>query len=270
MVRKLKKFPEIGELVIAQAKTIEKMYVYVVLEDFTGNDIDGNMAKGMIHISELANRWIRNISNYIRPNQRVVLKVLRVNPDKGHIDLSLRRVNSEQKINKINEWKYEVKADNLFRIFSETVNTTLDEIYDLIGFPLIEEFGDIHSAFDEIKENGQTILEFLELPEEWNEKFFTLIDSNVQLSIVEIDGTFEIVVYEGNGIEIVKNAIIKAKLIKKDKLTNFEFHYLGAPVFNFKITSDNYPKAEKYLKKVVNSITNSIKPYNGFADFYRK
>lgn len=268
MVLKREKYPQIGELIVARAETVEKMYVYVRLEDYAGSGFQ-DRARGMIHISELANRWIRNISNYVKMNQRVVLKVLRVNPEKGHIDLSLRRVNSEQKAATLNEWKYEIKADNLFRILAKSIEITIEEVYAKIGFPLIDAYGDIHTAFEEIKEKGLTEIDFLEISENWKNEVFQLIDQNVQLTQVEVEGIFEIVVYEGNGIETIKKAIKKAKAIKKGKLSDFNFHYIGAPVYSVKIVADNYPAAEKNLKKIIKSIETSISSVNGQVEFYR-
>ncbi|MCP4760381.1 MAG: S1 RNA-binding domain-containing protein [archaeon] len=272
MVRKRAPFPVAGELVVGQAETIERMYVYVRLEDYQGINSDGKRAVGMIHISELANRWIRNVSNYIKLNQRVVLKVLRINEDKGHIDLSLRRVNSEQKISRMNEWKYEVKAENLLRIFSEKIGMDLDEAFEKAGYPLSDEFGELHDAFDDIKENGISVLDSipeLDLTEEQKKDLYELIDENTQLHQIEIEGVFEIVLYEGNGIEIIKDAIKAAKSIKHDQYVSFDFHYVGAPTYNFKLSARDYPEAEKLLKKVITTIEKKVKPYNGYIDFLR-
>ena len=46
-------------------------------------------------------------------NQKVVLKVLRVDFEKGHIDLSLRRVTKRERIEKIMSWKKERKSEAL-------------------------------------------------------------------------------------------------------------------------------------------------------------
>jgi translation initiation factor 2 alpha subunit (eIF-2alpha) len=101
------------------------------------------------------------------------------------------------------------------------------------------------------------------------EDLFNVIDQNISLSQVEIDGTFEIVVYDGNGINVVKEAFEKVNQIKKDKLIDVNFHYVGAPVYNIKIVAPAYPEAENHLKLVINTLTNSLKSYNGSVDFYR-
>lgn len=276
MVKKKKAYPDVGELVIAQVESIERMYIYVRLEDYEGKKQDIDMAspgvykvRGMVHISELANRWIRNISSMVRVNQRLVLKVLKVDEAKGSLDLSLRRVTTEQMVSKLNEWKYEVKAENLFKHFGETHKMSLMEVYEKIGWPLIETYKDIHIAFDAIKDNGVAALKSINISEEFKKDFYELIDSSIQLHQVDIEGQFEIVVYEGNGINIIKDAILTAQNIKTDKNVMIEFHYIGAPHYRLKITSNDYPTAEKTLKKIIEIIESKIKTVNGHVQFER-
>jgi translation initiation factor 2 subunit 1 len=271
MVKKQAKFPEQDELVVAQIIHIDRMYVYADLEDYEGNNGPNGRARGMIHISELANRWIRNINNYVKLNQRIVLKVLRVNPEKGHIDLSLRRVNNEQQSSVMNDWKFERKCENLFRLFGSQNNMELDEVFNKIGFPLMDAYGTLHDAFDAIKEDGIDELKSLNLdiPEDLEEKLFQLIDSNIQLSQVEIEGKFEIIVYDENGIEIIKNAFKKAQEIERDKLMDLNIHYIGAPTYTMRITASNYRQAERYLKKVLDVVQNQVESNNGEFTFER-
>ncbi len=272
MVKKQAKFPEQDELVVAQIIHIDKMYVYADLEDFEGNNGPGGRARGMIHISELANRWIRNISNYVKLNQRIVLRVLRVNPEKGHIDLSLRRVNNEQQNSVMSDWKFERKCENLFRVFGTQNNMDLDSVYSKIGFPLMTTYGTLHDAFDAIKEDGIEELKNLNLDVSENlmNNLFELIDSNIQLSHVEIEGRFEIIVYDSNGVEIIKEAFKKANEIEKtDKNMNLNIHYIGAPTYSMRITASDYRQAEHYLKNITNVIQKHIESNNGEYLFER-
>ncbi len=270
MVKKQARFPEQDELVVAQVIHVERMHIYCDLEDYEGNS-SGRRARGMVHISELANRWIRNISNYVKINQRIVLKVLRVNPDKGHIDLSLRRVNNEQQNSVMSDWKFERKCENLFRLFGSQNNMELNEVYEKIGFPLMDTYGTLHDAFDAIKEDGIEELKKLEIdaPDEIITKLFTLIDSNIALSQVEIEGKFEIIVYDENGVEVIKNAFKAAREIKKDKLMDLSIHYIGAPTYSMRITASNYRQAEGYLKEVTSTIQKLIEKNNGEYLFER-
>jgi len=91
-----KSIPDEGDLVLCTVKNITNHGAYVVLDEF--NDLTG-----FVHISEIASRWIKNIRNFVREEQKIVAKVLRVNKTKNQIDLSIRRVKEQQKKNKIPE-----------------------------------------------------------------------------------------------------------------------------------------------------------------------
>ena len=56
---------------------------------------------GMIHISDVSPGRIRNIRDFVKEDKIVVCQVLRVSRERGYIDLSLRRVNDNQKRKKL-------------------------------------------------------------------------------------------------------------------------------------------------------------------------
>ncbi|MHC1564487.1 MAG: S1 RNA-binding domain-containing protein, partial [Candidatus Hecatellaceae archaeon] len=87
---KPEELPEPGELVIATVNKITGYGAYLGLDEYGG-------IEGFLHISEVSTSWVRNIRDYVRPGQKLVLKVLRVNRERRHIDLSLRRVSGKEK-----------------------------------------------------------------------------------------------------------------------------------------------------------------------------
>src|SRR5437016_14348250 len=91
-------FPEVGDLVVATVKRVEDYGAYVKLDEFAG-------IEGLVHISEMAATWVRNIRDHAREGQKLVLKVLRVNPQRKQIDHSLRRINGRKKAEKVDERK---------------------------------------------------------------------------------------------------------------------------------------------------------------------
>ncbi len=171
----------------------------------------------------------------------------------------------------MSDWKFERKCENLFRLFGTQNNMKLDEVYEKIGFPLMDAYGTLHDAFDAIKEDGLEELKKLELdlPKEAVETLFTLIDTNIQLSQVEIEGKFDIIVYDENGVEVIKDAFKAASEIEKDKLMDLTIHYIGAPTYSMRITASDYRKAENYLKKITTTIQDIIESHNGEYSFER-
>ena len=46
---------------------------------------------GLIHISEVANEYVRDVNNHLKMNEKVKVKVLNVDPSNGKVDLSLKQ-----------------------------------------------------------------------------------------------------------------------------------------------------------------------------------
>ena len=82
------KYPEIDSFVMVNVKQIAEMGAYVKLLEYDNID-------GMILLSELSRRRIRSIQKLIRVGRNEVVVVLRVDKEKGYIDLSKRRVSPE-------------------------------------------------------------------------------------------------------------------------------------------------------------------------------
>src|SRR3972149_4853704 len=100
--------PSVGDLIVAAGKRIESFGAYVGLDEYVGRE-------GLLHISEISSTWVRNIRNHVREGQKVVLQVLRINTEKGQVDLSLRRVTGREKAETLLEWKKHKKAESILK-----------------------------------------------------------------------------------------------------------------------------------------------------------
>ena len=74
-------WPESGDLVIATIESVMDYGAYANLDEYN--------KRGFLHISEISSARIRNVHDYVREKQKMVLKVLHVNLEKGHIDLTV-------------------------------------------------------------------------------------------------------------------------------------------------------------------------------------
>jgi len=271
MVKSRTKFPKEGEFVVARVVEIEKQYVYVDLIDYEGLPSE-KRARGMIHISEISSRWIKNVRNFVRINQIIVLRVLKVDEYKGHVDCSLRRVNSAQKDRRVKEHKYATKYENMLQFLSEEKKMSLDEAYDMIGFPILDLFNSYQEALEELKENGAAILEEIELDsEDIKNAYLNIIDENVEISTVNIIGKVKLSFISENGIDLIKETLLGAlKVVEKPKPTrNININYIGTPYYRLEIVSKDYIDAEGILSDAIEVIQGKAEQYNGQFEFIR-
>jgi translation initiation factor 2 subunit 1 len=272
MVKSKSKFPREGEFVVAKVTEVQKQYVYVDLISFEGLDSEKN-ARGMIHISEISSRWIKNIRNFVRIGQRVVLRVLRVDPSKGHVDMSLRRVNSAQKEIRLKEWKYAVKYENLLQFLTEAegINMTLDEAYDKIGFPILDFFTNYQEVIENLKENGEELLDQLEnVSDDTKKALLKIVDENVQISTVSISGKVKLSFNSENGVDKIKESLLDAiKVIESGETRSIKINYLAAPFYRLEVVTKDYLDAENILSEALEIIELKANQYNGSYEFIR-
>lgn len=272
MVKSRNKFPKEGEFLIAKVTEVQKQYVYVDLIDYEGMASE-KCARGMIHISEISSRWIKNIRNFVRIGQRVVLRVLRVDAEKGHVDMSLRRVNSAQKEIRLKEWKYAVKYDNILQFLTEEegINMTLDEAYELVGFPVFEFFENYQETIENLKENGKEILNDIDtISDDVKKKLLKIVDENVEISTVSINGRVKLSYNSENGIEQIQDSLLGAlNVIESKETRKISINYIAAPFYRLEVVTKDYLDAENILSDALEVIEQKTNEYGGTFEFIR-
>ena len=263
MPRRAREFPEEGEFVIATVKSIHPYGAFLMLDEYPGKE-------GFMHISEVASTWVKKIRDYLKEGQKVVAKVIRVDPTKGHIDLSLKRVTQQQRKAKIQEFKRAQKAENLLKMAAEKLGKDFESAWREVWVPLEEEYGEVYAAFEDAAQNGVEVLKDL-VPDEWLPVLEEIVKSYVEIPTVTIDAEFEITVPKPNGIEIIKEALIRARdRANKEKDIEVKFTYQGAPRYRIDITAPDYHKAEEVLEDIAEEILRVIKKAGGEATLIRK
>jgi len=147
---KKKGLPEINELVLVTVKRVTPFAAWCSLDEYES-------VEGMIHISEVAGKWVYDIRNFVKEGKQYVAKVLKIDHEKNQADLSLKRVSPSEKKSKMNEFRREVKAEKMLEKVAKEMGKTLEEAYEEIGKVLKENFGDLFSAFESIKESPEVL-----------------------------------------------------------------------------------------------------------------
>jgi translation initiation factor 2 subunit 1 len=252
-------FPEVGDLAVCTVSNVKNFGAFVSLDEYGGKE-------GFIHVRDVATGWVKYIRDHIREGQKTVCKVLSVDKERGHIDLSLKQVNDHQKREKIQEWKNEKKAEKLLEIIGTKMGKTLDEAYDAVGVKMIDEYGALYLAFDQINASPELIKE-LDIDKKWASTLLDVAKENIQLPQVKIDGSLELTCPGPDGIDHIREAL-KAGLASEE--VDVSIHYVGAPKYRVTVVAEDYKTAEQELKDVVETMSAKIEKSGGMANFKRK
>jgi translation initiation factor 2 subunit 1 len=148
------RYPDVDMAVMIQVKTIADMGAYVSLLEY-------NNIEGMILFSELSRRRIRSISSLIKVGRTEPVMVLRVDRERGYIDLSKRRVSDEDKEACEERYNKSKLVHSIMRHVAETVGVDLEELYVNIGWPLYKKHGHAFEAFKIVVTDPDSVFDAL-------------------------------------------------------------------------------------------------------------
>jgi len=258
MVADKDNWPREGDLVVGTVKKVLDFGAFVELDEYPGRE-------GLIHLSEVAPGWIKYIRDHVREGQKVVCKVLKVDPVKKHIDLSLKDVNQYQRKAKIQEWKLNLRAEKWIAFVRDNLNLGDEEVQKLRE-ELINRYGGLYQAFEEISLLSD--VNEVNLDERWRAEVYRIARENIRHPKVEIAGFVDLTCFEEDGVDKIKKALKSGLKAKKDD-TELEITYVGAPRFRLHLVADDYKRAEAVLKDAANRIIKEIKKLGGKGEFHR-
>jgi len=248
-------FPEEDSLVLCTVTNIHYSSVFAKMDEYGST--------GLIHISEIAPGRIRNIRDYVVEGKKVVCKVLRIDKKKGHIDLSLRRVNETQKRNKLNEIKLEQKAEKIIEQIAKNLKKDVKELYISITKGIFVKYPDLTSCFKDVVQD-ESILEKLGIEKDVRDLLIPIVKTRFKEEEVVISGTLKLQSFEPNGVDIIKKSLLDAMEVKDIKIL-----YLGG-AFKIEAMAHNYKDAEKNLDKAVQKALAFVEKGLGKGEFIRK
>ena len=251
-----KGWPEAGDLVVCTVVNVVDFGAFVQLDEY-------NKKEGLIHISEVASGWVKYIRDHVREGQKIVCKVLSVDPSRSHIDLSFKDVNEHQRRAKIQEWKNEQKAEKWLEFVAEATNESKEDLYD----QLTDKFGSLYYMFEEAALRGPEALQGLR--HEVTIEIAHVAKENVKVPYVYITGYVDLTCPKPNGIDVIKRAL-KAAIKSEDDEIRFDVSYIGAPRYRIRTVALDYKKAENAMKKAANAAIDVVVKAGGTGKFLRE
>jgi len=256
MLLKRQGLPEEGILLICTVTKIYHNSIFVEIDEY------GNKS-GMIHISEIAPGRIRNIRDYVQEGKKIVCKVLRVDQKRGHVDLSFRRVNDNQRRKKVDEIKQEQKVEKLITDVAKKLKQEPKALFDKLMKNIEEDYDLLHPFFIDYVTNEVKLEDYIKDSKILKE-LKEVVDQRIKPPKVTIKGEITLYSKDSDGLDIIK------KILKNiEDLEDTSLVYEGAGKYKLSVTANNYKVAESMLKNILDKIEKNSKKLKAHFEFER-
>ncbi|CAG0922376.1 unnamed protein product [Notodromas monacha] len=259
------RYPEVEDVVMVKVREIADMGAYVHLLEY-------NNIEGMILLSELSRRRIRSINKLIKVGKTEPVVVVRVDKDKGYIDLSKRRVSAED-VEKCTAKYSNAKAVNsILRHVAEVMKfdaeAQLEDLYQRTAWRYENKTNKQGSSYDFFKSCVVTpnLLDECGLNEEIKKILLENIQQKLTSQAVKIRSDIEVTCFSYGGIDAIKEAL-RAGLACSTKDISIKIQLIAAPLFGIVVVmTTSTPDRQNgidVLTKAIEEISKAIKERGG-------
>ncbi|HKZ93390.1 MAG TPA: translation initiation factor IF-2 subunit alpha [Candidatus Bathyarchaeia archaeon] len=261
MAVKKAEWPEAGDLVLASVQRITDYGAYVTLDEYG--------KEGLLHVSEVSSGWVRNIRDFVREGQKVVLKVLRVDTGKGHVDLSLRRVSRHERREKVLSSKMDRKAESILRSVAEKLQMPFEELSAKTIAVIEEKFGGVYEGLERAAREGADPLLEVGLPKEVAAALAEVAKEKIRAPMVKVKGILELQCMKPNGIVHIKEALESAQKAEKPRDARVRVYAIAAPKYAIEVWAVDYKEAEKALSTAAETAVETLTKAGGSGAFQK-
>lgn len=248
-------YPDAEDLVIVQVQRVAEMGAYVSLLEY-------NNIEGMILLSELSRRRIRSINKLIRVGKTEIVIVLRVDKEKGYIDLSKRRVSVEDFAKCEEKYNKSRAVHSIMRHVSETCKVRLEELYRQFGWDLYKRFGHAYDAFKLIVQEPKKVMDNYNLADEVKQALLSNINRRLTPMPVRLRADLEVTCFSYEGIEAIKAALLAGQAVGTEEAP-IKIKLVAPPLYVMMTTSLDKEYGIAKLEESCKVISDTIKEKGG-------
>jgi len=250
------KFPEVDDLVMVTVNSIVEHGAYVSLLEY--KDIEG-----MILLSEISRRRIRSISQLIRVGKDEVVVVLRVDKEKGYIDLSKRRVSVEDVAKCEEKFNKSKTVHSIMRHVAGLTNRITEDLYLSFCWSLYKKYGHAYDAFKLAISTPAGMDSWgVEIDPDVKEILVRDISRRLTPQAAKVRADFEVSCFRYEGIDAIKAALLKGQALSTPDLP-IKIKLVAPPLFVIITTSIDKESCIKVLNQALEKISEEIKKSKG-------
>jgi len=249
------RYPEVDDVVMVNVRQIADMGAYVHLLEY-------DSIEGMILLSELSRRRIRSINKLIRVGRNECVVVIRVDKDKGYIDLSKRRVSPEDIVKCEEKFAKARAVNSILRHVAERLGYSkeqLEDLYQKTAWYFDDKFRKVTASHDVFKVavTEPTVLDECKLEKSVLELLLTTINHRLTPQALKCRADIEVSCYEYEGIDAVKHALKEGMSLSKEDMP-IKINLIAPPLYVMTTTTMDRNEGLDLLNAAIKKIEDTI------------
>ncbi|MAH42937.1 hypothetical protein CL614_04415 [archaeon] len=230
-----KKLPKTGEILTATITNIGTNSAFAKLEGYD--------KEGLIHISEVAKGWVKDIRKHVKKGQKVAVKVTRVDPYKGYISLSIKAVAESQKSDAFREKHLQKRAEKMLEMLAKDIKRTTSQIEKELESSM-DTIGSLYKVFEKSNKKPEK-LEKLGVSDSLIKSIQKIAEKNIKQKQYIFKADLEVTSLKQDGVKQIQKTL---KEVEKKKV---KVSYISAPKYSAQYKSKNAKRAQKAFETIL-------------------
>ncbi len=246
-------YPSLDENVVVRIEKMEDTGATVSLLEY--NDINGIVLR-----TQFAKKFIRSIKKIIRVGSIEVVNVLRVDENKGFIDLSKSVITPKDYERSMEKYEKAKLVHLITNLICDKIGMDYIEFCELFIWKLYDKYEHAYNAFRLInEEDSNIVLKDFNFDDNTKNIIVDEIKKKMISPISKIRGDFEIKCSTENGIDSIKEALN----IEIELEDNIEIKLVSSPQFLIQMDTRDKEKGLDLIKLILKNIENKINKLGG-------
>ncbi|MFH1622908.1 MAG: S1 RNA-binding domain-containing protein [Candidatus Aenigmatarchaeota archaeon] len=260
---KKKGVPRWNELVLCTVTRVTPFAAWCTLDEW--ETPDGKPVEGMIHISEVAGKWVKDIRKFVKQGKQYITRVVRIDREKGFINLSVKRVSKFDQREKTETDRKNKRITGMLMQIARRVGKDMVEkdAEDAIipKLAALNRFDDAYEALEETADDPGIADEAgIEAP--WKEALMEVLRKNFQEKEVEIKAVVEMSSTAGDGVKQVAGV-----LAGFEKESGAVVKYISAPKYMAQIRTKTPKEGKRKLVEALGAAVKEMERLGGKASY---
>jgi len=243
---------------MVNVENVENLGAYVTLLEYS-------KIEGMVLLSELSRRRIRSINKLIRVGRKEVVLVLRVDSDKGYVDLSKRRVPADDVAEFENKYNKAKHVHSILYNVAKRLNVLLLDLYEVVAWPLYERFTHAYDAFKiALVHQEKVFTKEMNLPDNILQALLRDIKLKMASKPKKIRADVEVQCFTQEGIDAIKAGLIAGRDMAKEKYdVDVSIKLVAPPRYVLSMTHLDEKQGIKILQDAIDTVGQVMKKKKG-------